>query len=195
MRAASPSLEGRENVLPSMPRSRADEQRQEAIAKAHLADVWRFLRAVGVPPEAVDDATQEVFLVLARKLENVQHGAEKAFLFSTAVNVSRELRRKHTREELAEDPDDERLEPALLSTPEDSFGRKEEHGLLMRLLEGLDDDLRTPFVLFEIEGQSVNEIAAVLGAPVGTIASRLRRAREKFEVRLQRLQMKMRGGR
>jgi len=178
-----------------MPRSRTGEKRQEEIAKAHLGDVWRFLRAVGVPPEAVDDATQEVFLVLARKLDNVQPGAEKSFLFSTAVNVSRELRRKHTREELADDPDDERLEPALLSTPEDSFDRKEEQGLLMRLLEGLDADLRTPFVLYEIEGQSVNEIAAMLGVPAGTIASRLRRAREKFEARLQRLHLKMRGER
>jgi RNA polymerase sigma-70 factor, ECF subfamily len=194
MTAFSSSLAGSENALPSMSRSHADEKRQREIAAAHFASVWRFLRALGVPSYAVDDAAQEVFLVVVRKLESIRPGAEKAFLFSTAVHVSRELRRKHAREELVSDPDDEALEPAHLSTPEDSLDRKEEQDLLLQLLEGLTDELRTAFVLYEIEGQSMTEIAAMLGVPAGTVASRLRRAREKFEDRLKKLQMRMRDG-
>ena len=63
----------------------------------------------------------------------------------------------------------------------------------MLLLDGLTDELRTVFVLSEIEGESMAGIAALLGLPPGTVASRLRRAREKFEARLQRHQLRMRG--
>ena len=63
----------------------------------------------------------------------------------------------------------------------------------MSLLAGLTDELRSVFVLYEIEGQTMSEIAELLGMPVGTVASRLRRAREQFEGRLQRHQLRMRG--
>jgi RNA polymerase sigma-70 factor (ECF subfamily) len=163
------------------------------MAKVYFANVWRFLRSLGVPQHALDDAVQEVFLVAARKLADIQPGSEKSFLFGAAVHVARELRRKHGREELAADPDDESLEPAQLSTPEDSLGQKQERDLLMSLLAGLPDELRTVFVLYEIEGQTMSEIAELLGVPAGTVASRLRRGREQFEARLQRHQMRMRG--
>lgn len=194
MTATSHSLAGGEHTLPSMSRSRTDE-RQQAVAEAHFASVWRFLRALGVPAGALDDAAQEVFLVVARKLERIRPGAERSFLYSTAVNVSRELRRKHAREELAQDPDDEALEPADSWTPEASLDRKEERDLLMHLLDGLSDELRTVLVLYEVEGHVLPEIAAMLDVPIGTAASRLRRAREKVEVRLQKLQSTMRGER
>ena len=194
MTATSHSLAGGEDTLPSMSRSRADE-RQEDVAQAHFASVWRFLRALGVPSSALDDAAQEVFLVVARKLEKIRPGAERAFLFSTAVNVSRELRRKHSREELAQDPDDEALEPADDWTPEASLDRKEERDLLTHLLDGLSDELRTTFVLYEIEEHSLSEIATILDVPSGTVASRIRRSREKVELRLQKLQKTMRGER
>lgn len=194
MTATSHSLAGGEETLSSMSRSRADERLQH-VAEAHFASVWRFLRALGVPASTLDDAAQEVFLVAARKLEKIRPGAEKSFLFGTAVHISRELRRKHAREELAQDPDDESLEPADDWTPEAALDRKEERDSLMHLLDGLQDDLRTAFVLYEIEGHSIVEIASMLQIPAGTAASRLRRARETVEVRLQKLQTKMRGER
>ena len=193
MTAASSKLAGAGGVLETAPASRADGTRLRDMATDHFASVWRFLRALGVPSGSIDDAAQEVFLVAARKLADVRAGAERAFLFGAAVHVARKLRRRHAREELVADPDDESLEPALLSTPEDSFDRKEERDLLMFLLDGLTDELRTVFVLSEIEGESMADIAALLGLPPGTVASRLRRAREKFEARLQRHQLRMRG--
>lgn len=195
MTAIASPLAGSDPPLSTMLKSRAEEERQRTLALTHFASVWRFVRTLGVPPSAVDDAAQEVFLVVARKLERIQPGTELAFLFSTAIHVAREIRRKHGREELAEDPDDEALELVQRCTPEDSLDRKEERDLLMHLLDGLSDELRTIFVLYELEGQSAVEIAAVLDIPIGTVASRLRRARAKFEVRLQRLQMTMRGAR
>ncbi len=194
MTVVSSSLAGSESTLPSMSRSRA-EDRQHEVATAHFSSVWRFLRTLGVRFDALDDATQEVFLVVARKLEKIRPGSEKAFLFSTAVHVARALRRKYRHEELAADPDDESLEPTHDTTPEDVLGKKQEQDLLLVLLQGLTDELRSAFVLSEIEGLSMPEIAAVLGVPLGTATSRVRRGRDKFEERLKRMQMRMRGGR
>jgi RNA polymerase sigma-70 factor (ECF subfamily) len=173
--------------------ARTDGMSLREIALAYFANVWRFLRALGVPAHALDDGAQEVFLVAARKRSEIRAGAEKSFLFGAAVHVAREIRRKHAREELADDPDDESLEAAVLDTPEDSLDRKEERDLLTRLLDGLTRDLRTVFVLYELEEQSLPEIAALLGLPLGTVTSRLRRGREKFAALLQKHQIKMRG--
>jgi len=193
MTAATSELVRTSEALETTPVSRAQAMTLRDMAKTYFANVWRFLRSLGVPERALDDATQEVFLVAARKLAEIQPGAEKAFLFGAAVHVAREMRRKHGREQLAEDPDDESLEPAQLTTPEDTLGRKQEQDVLMSLLAGLTDELRTVFVLYEIEGQTMPEIAELLGLPAGTVASRLRRGREQFEARLQRHQMRMRG--
>ncbi len=193
MTAATTELVHTSEGLDSLPVSRGQVMPLRDMAKLYFANVWRFLRSLGVPQHALDDATQDVFLVAARKLGDIQAGAEKSFLFGAAVFVAREARRKHGREELADDPDDESREPAQLSTPEDSLGQKQQRDLLMSLLAGLADELRTVFVLYEIEGQSMPEIAELLGVPVGTVASRLRRGREQFEARLQRHQLRMRG--
>ena len=193
MTAATSELVRTSEAPESTPVSRAQPMTLRDMAKAYFANVWRFLRSLGVPERALDDATQDVFLVAARKLADIQPGAEKSFLFGAAVHVAREIRRKHGREELVDDPDDESREPAQLTTPEDSLGRKQEQDVLMSLLAGLTDELRTVFVLYEIEGQTMPEIAELLGVPAGTVASRLRRGREQFEARLQRHQLRMRG--
>ena len=69
--------------------------------------------------------------------------------------------------------------------------------MLDRVLDELSDDLRVSFVLYELEGMSSPEIAALLGIPVGTVASRLRRGREAFEIAACKLkaQMSAPGGR
>ena len=64
------------------------------------------------------------------------------------------------------------------------------------MLDGLTDDLRVSFVLYELEGLSSPEIATLLGIPLGTVASRLRRAREAFELGVSELkaQLAAKGG-
>jgi len=193
MAVVAPALTGTEATLEDMSRTEHDETRLHQAAKKFFPDVWRFLRRLGVPDASVDDAAQEVFLVAIHRFAEVRPGAEKSYLFGTAVRVAHVQRRKHAREELVDDPDDERGEPVTFSTPEDAAHRMQEHAILMSLLDGLPDDLRTVFVLFEIEGESITSIASALEIPQGTVASRLRRAREKFELRLARLQSRMRG--
>ncbi|MBN9167295.1 MAG: hypothetical protein BGO98_14060 [Myxococcales bacterium 68-20] len=193
MAALSPALAEAEYSAEEMSSRQDQATRLREAATAYFANVWRFLRSLGVPASSLDDAAQEVFLVAANRLAEVRPGAERSFLFGTAVHVARTIRRKHTREQLLDDPDDATLEPASTSTPEESFDQKEEHDLLMKLLDGLPEELRTTFVLYEIEGESLPSVAATLGIPLGTATSRLRRAREKFAVGRQRLHLQMRG--
>ena len=184
---------GAPGSLEAMSRRRVEETRLREAAEAHFERVWRFLWTLGVPKASLDDAAQEVFLVAANKFADIRPGSERAYLFSTAVHIAHKFRRKHAREQLVDDPDEPAFEPASTFTPENSFDEKQEHELLMQLIDGLPDDLRTVFMLFEIEDESIPNIAAMLGIPEGTATSRLRRAREKFEIRRQRLQMRMRG--
>ena len=186
-------LQELEDAAVAMPQSRLDKERLRRTAVEHFDDVWRFLRSLGVPPHSVDDAAQEVFLVAARKFSSVTPGAEKSYLFAASVFVARRVRRKFAREELAQDPDDGSLELPSFETPEDSLGQKEQRHLLIALLDGLPEEMRTVFVLYEIEGQSLSEIASLLGIQMNTVASRLRRASARFDVRLQRMQARLRG--
>lgn len=181
--AAPPTAEGR----------RGDARLRQA-AVDHFPGVWRFLRRLGVPRDLIDDAAQEVFLRAASKFAVVKPGAEKSYLFGVSVHIAREVRRKFGREQLVDDPDDTTSEPATLVTPETSFDLKEEQALLGQLLDSLPDHLRTIFVLFEVEGLSMSQISNLLGVPLGTVASRLSRARERFETQRQKLQLQM-GGR
>jgi RNA polymerase sigma-70 factor, ECF subfamily len=193
MTAAPFTVLGLQDAAGAMPQSRLDKERLLRAAVNHFDDVWRFLRSLGVPRDSLDDATQEVFLRAARKFSTVSPGAEKGYLFATSVHVAQELRRKFAREELAEDPEDGSLELPSFETPEDSLAQKEQRHLLLGLLDGLPDGMRSVFVLYEIEGQSLSEISALLGVPMKTVASRLGRARSRFEVRLQRLKSRLRG--
>jgi RNA polymerase sigma-70 factor (ECF subfamily) len=107
-------------------------------------------------------------------------GAERRFLFSTATNVAATLRR--TRRRHPESTDDD-LEAFAASTPggDELVDERRAHETLERILLAMPVELRLVFVLYEIEELTTPEIAATIGAPIGTIASRLRRARETFQ--------------
>jgi RNA polymerase sigma-70 factor (ECF subfamily) len=156
--------------------------RLQRLVRAHFSEVWRLLRHLGVPETRVEDAAQEVFLVATARIDEILPDRERAFLYGTAVRVAHGERRKHVRET----PEEMEGERAADPNPEESFRTKETREILRALLGQLDDDLRAAFVLYEIEGLTVQEVGAVLGVPAGTAASRLRRAREDFAARLER---------
>lgn len=168
----------------------ADEQRARlALAAAESFDfLWRVLRRLGVRPDhAVDDAVQRVFEIAARKSGRIRTGAERSFLFNTAVLVAAEERRRQRRA-LSRDASDQvqSLESGDLD-PEGALEQRRTRALLDQVLDSLPDKLRTVFVLFELEGLSCREIAALLDLPHGTATSRLRLAREHFHAMAQRL--------
>jgi RNA polymerase sigma-70 factor (ECF subfamily) len=157
-----------------------DQGRLRSIIDEHFEVTWRFLRRLGIPESEVDDAMQEVVLVLARKLEAVRPGSERAFLLSTAFRVASGLRRQwKRRREVGEEPLAELVgqEPS----PESEATRRRERLLLDRVLRELPIDVRAVFVLYELEEMTMAEIASALGLAQGTVASRLRRGRRIFE--------------
>jgi RNA polymerase sigma-70 factor (ECF subfamily) len=151
---------------------------------------WRFLRGLGVPSAAVDDAAQQVFLIVARRLDEVAPGSERAFVLATARGVAANARRSAARKREVLDEDALAAQPDLAGSPEDAVSSKEARALLDTFLESLAEDERTVFVLFELEGMTTAAIAESLGIPVGTVASRLRRARDSFQAAVTRFRAK-----
>jgi RNA polymerase sigma-70 factor (ECF subfamily) len=158
-----------------------DHARVAQLLRTHFRDVWRMVRRFGVPENCADDASQEVFIGAARRLADIAPGSERPFLLASAVRVAANLRRSlGTRRECAEE---EQVMEGIDPRPnaEALLDQKRLRQMLDRVLDGLSDELRICFVLYELEGLSSPEIAELLRIPLGTVASRLRRAREAFE--------------
>jgi RNA polymerase sigma-70 factor (ECF subfamily) len=168
------------------PRSAAADARLRGMVGAHFDFVWRSLRRLGVPAADVDDCAQQVFWVAARKLDEVQVASERAFLFTTAWRVASDARRARVRRREVNE-DDAAEAPAEGPDPEQIADRRRARAVLDEVLDAMPMDLRAPFVLFELEELPTAEIAAMLDLPTGTVASRLRRAREEFQSIVARL--------
>ena len=184
-------------AVPSMAAvTAASGERLRSVVEDHYDFVWRSLRRLGVPQADVDDAAQRVLLVASARLADIVVGKERAFLFATATHEAAHARRTHARRR--EDGDDalaalEADGPDGASTDE-AIDQLRARAMLDRLLDEMPMELRAPFVLFEIEELSTPEIAELLDLPLGTAASRLRRAREDFEGRIVRWKAQHRGG-
>src|SRR5690606_25969960 len=113
---------------------------------------------------------------------------EKAFLFATAIKLAKTVERKHRRIDLVEDIEERRSG----GSEESATDRQMALQLLERVLRPMESDLVHVFVLFEIEGFSSPEIAEIIDIPLGTVASRLRRARNAFREGAARLERQAR---
>jgi RNA polymerase sigma-70 factor, ECF subfamily len=163
----------------------ADRQALDDLYRAHHQVIWRTLRRMGFSPEAAADHTQQAYLIALERLDRILPGSERAFLFSTAIYFGRTVLRKERRLELSDDVDAGSDGGASARSVDQ---RQVALDLLERILDGMDPDLITVFALYELEGLSSPEIAEVLGIPLGTVASRLRRAREAFRSRAARVE-------
>jgi RNA polymerase sigma-70 factor (ECF subfamily) len=155
----------------------------EAAYRQYFASVWRVLRRLGVAEAQLDDAAQDVFVVVHRRLGEFEaRGTPRSWLYAIALRVASEYRRRAVRrraEPLTEHADQR-------PSPGQQVELRESVRLLHALLAELDDDKRTVFVLAELEQLSVPEIATALGANINTIYTRLRAARRRFEAALHR---------
>jgi RNA polymerase sigma-70 factor (ECF subfamily) len=172
------------NAPATMPKS---DDRLRYMVEAYFDFIWRSLRGLGVAQANVDDAAQQVFLIASQKLDAIELGAEKSFLFSTARGVAANARRSAAR---SREHADEAIVAAQIDpspNPEQALSSHQGRALLEKILESMDDDTRTVFVLFELEGMTMASIATLVGVPMGTVASRLRRAREDFQNQARRI--------
>jgi RNA polymerase sigma-70 factor (ECF subfamily) len=150
----------------------------DALYEAHFEFVWRTLRRFGVPASVAEDAAQDVFVVLHRKLPELRPDASaKAYLFSIARRVASDYRRSA------------RVPPASLdaerteSTDRGPFDRaadREAGEALEAFLESLDEDKRVAFMLVELEGLTMPEVSQLLATNINTLYSRVRAARAQL---------------
>lgn len=150
-----------------------------SVYYAHFDLVWRILRRLGVPFDQLEDAAQDVFLVLHRRLADIDPKVSlRSWLFGTARRVASDFRRglrRHERRVQAfavvhDHPARERI-----------VERAEAADFVQRFLDRLDPDKRMVFVLADLEGFTAPEIAEALEVKLNTVYSRLRAARAEFE--------------
>lgn len=155
----------------------------EQVYETHFSFVWRTLRGLGLSDSQAQDAAQDVFLVVYRRLPEFDgRAAVRTWLFQIAVRVASDHRRSAQRKGT------EPLEEAMADTtpgPEDRTEQAQALWQLQRMLDQLPDEQRLVLLLTEWEEMTGPEIAALLGINVNTVASRLRRAREALQQQIQ----------
>lgn len=179
-----PSAEPAQTLAQAVPLEQPARVRLERAFKDHHALVWRTVRRLGASPEVAADVTQQAYLIAAERLADIRPGCERSFIFTTALTLARTRHRRERRCEL-EDMD-------VRSAPDEGRDSAARHHyarqLLERVLARMDAELVLVFALFELEGVSTVEMADLFQVPLGTVASRLRRARELFRSEVARLE-------
>jgi RNA polymerase sigma-70 factor (ECF subfamily) len=147
----------------------------------HFAFTWRSLRYLGVDPAQLDDAVQEVWVAVHRRLADFEGRSDiKTWLFGIAINVQRNLYRSNQRR-AALVP----LSNGLSSQMGDPALEREGHeawDLVLSFVATLDDTRRAVFVGCLLEGMSASEAARVTGLDVITIHHRVRSLRRSFRL-------------
>jgi RNA polymerase sigma-70 factor (ECF subfamily) len=144
---------------------------------SHLDAVVRTLAQLGVADGVLDDAAQQVFVIATSKLSGIELGRERPYLLGIAVRVASHARRTVQRRRETS-IDDQLAMPEPRPLPDQLLDERRAYALLEAIVAELPDGTREAFVLFELEQLGASEVAELLGIPVGTVASRVRRARE-----------------
>jgi RNA polymerase sigma-70 factor (ECF subfamily) len=169
------------------------------IYDATFPFVWRTVRRLGVDESAVDDVTQDVFVTVYRRLDDFEmRCAPKTWVFGIALGIVRNYRRGRRRKDAAV-PLATHIASAELvadggADPMEQASRAEAGRMVHQLLEQLDEEKAVVFVMAELEGMTVPEIAELVGVNVNTVYSRLRAARKEFDQALSRMRAAQTGG-
>jgi RNA polymerase sigma-70 factor (ECF subfamily) len=154
------------------PLSATESERFRSLVLPHLDAAYTFARYLTRDPAAAEDLTQDAFVRALRGFRGYAGGEAKAWLLAIVRNAFRDQLRAR-REDTGEPP-----EMADPDDPEAILMRKHSALGIRATLEQLPEPFRETLVLRELEELSYKEIAAVTAAPLGTVMSRLARARE-----------------
>jgi RNA polymerase sigma-70 factor (ECF subfamily) len=169
-----------------------DDQAFEDLVRRHQRRVFRLLLRMLGSREEAEDVTQEAFLSLHRHGHRFRREARfSTFVYRVAANAAlnrrRTLGRNRNRINAFKIQQDAGFElPPTPRNPEDAAAGSETQALVQEALLDLPQDLRVAVVLYDIEGQSYQEVAEVLGIPEGTVKSRIHRARRALRERLRK---------
>ena len=161
-----------------------DRAAVEQAYVAHHAAVRGFARRLVGDEASAEDVVHEAFVALPRAIRRFRgEGSLRSFLIGVAINHSRRhvrsaMRRRRATERLA--THDEVDPPAAAATPADDLRRKRLAGRLWSALDRLPIDQRIVFVLCEVEQRTSIEVGEIVGAPEGTVRTRLFHAKRKL---------------
>ena len=160
----------------------------DAVYAEHFAFVWRTLRRFGVRESHLDDAAQETWVVVHRRLASFEgRSSLRTWLVGIAVRVASDHRRWRRRKDPHDPMPDDPPFAAPGVSPEGAAERAQAARCLDALLDTIPEERRAVFVLTELEGMSAPEVSEALGIPLNTVYSRLRVARSEFETAAARL--------
>jgi RNA polymerase sigma-70 factor (ECF subfamily) len=152
----------------------------EATYAEYFGFVWRCLRGLGVNEAGIDDAAQEVFVVVHRRLPEFRAEATlRTWLYGIVRNVAANHRRSQRRH-----PTGARVEtepPSPAPSPHDQLLTRERAAFVQRFLSELDEAKRDIFVLVLLEELTVPDVAEMLQIPLNTAYTRLRSVRHALE--------------
>jgi RNA polymerase sigma-70 factor (ECF subfamily) len=154
--------------------------------------VWRNLRRLGVPESAVEDAVQDVFLVIHRRLHEFEaRSSLRTWIFGIVMRVAarqrEQLKSRQMRYTPATDGLLETLSTATTQGPYDLLVQRQAADLIYWVLDELDEEKRTIVVMVELEQMPVVEVAKVLNINLNTAYTRLRLARRALQAKLQQV--------
>jgi RNA polymerase sigma-70 factor (ECF subfamily) len=153
----------------------------EKIYATHFGFVWRTLRRFGVPDPALDDATQDVFVVVHTRLSSFEgRSSVRTWIFGVCRRVARN-HRPSGRYVAVPGDQLEALPEITARSSESSADQVDAARRLQRLLDGLTPERRAAFILIEVEQMTIAEAAEALDCNPNTLYSRLRAAREDLE--------------
>lgn len=169
-----------------LPRSRDEPLDVSRVHAEHAGYVWKLLQRFGVRGPDLEDMLQEVFIVVHQRRATYDPQASlQSWLYGIALRVAASYRRRaHRRYEALDEAPHERRDaerPSAEPTPERTIEDRERRAVLDAVLDAMELERRAVLVMFELEGLSCGEIAALTGVPVGTVYSRLHLARRDFE--------------
>ena len=184
-----------------------DQRAYELLVLKYQRRIQRLIGRMVRDVDLVEDIAQETFIRAYRALHQFRGDAQfYTWLYRIAVNTAKkalmDLKRDPTVSEAAwrtSDDDDETSrpgnEPTADETPESVLAAKEIGAVVNAAMEALPSDLREAVILREIEGLTYEEIAAAMNCPIGTVRSRIFRAREAVSARIRPLLEKQGGKR
>lgn len=167
---------------------RARDGDREAFAEIYRRYqhvVFRFARTMSGSASIAEDATQETFVAVMRDLERYepQRSGLSTYLYGIVRNVTRDRLRKDRR--FVNFDADAGPEPAVNDDPGAAMARAQQLARLRRAIAALPSRYREVVILCELHGVSYVDAAAIIKAPVGTVRSRLHRARKMIAEQIQ----------
>jgi RNA polymerase sigma-70 factor (ECF subfamily) len=159
------------------------------IYDEHAGFVWLTLQRLGVRPADLDDLAQDVFVIVHRRRDTFDGTSRMTtWLFGICKRVAANYRRRRGRAPFKGTIGTRaREQPTVQAAADEMLMRREDRAIAEQIVASLSLEKRAVFTMFEIEGFTCQEIADVIGIPIGTVYSRLHAARTQIEGILSRM--------